>query len=138
MRAVLSVLALCCSFAVFSQTVIDGFEDPEMDARYRDLISTIRCMNCQNQSVADSPAEQAGDIRRLVHDMMVAGRTDGEIVEYLVSRYGDFISYRPPFKPSTWILWAAPALLLAGGAWAFARVVRARMQQPLEPDEAID
>ena len=138
MRTALFAAALCFSFAALAQTVIDGFEDPEMDARYRDFISTIRCMNCQNQSVADSPAGQAGDIRRLVHDMMVEGRSDGEIIDYLVSRYGDFISYRPPFKPSTWLLWAAPVLLLGGGAFVFTRVLRERMQQPLEPDEAID
>lgn len=111
---------------------IEGFTDPELDARYRDLIHTIRCMQCQNQSIAESPATIAGDLRREVRTMMAEGRSNSEIREYLASRYGDFINFLPPWKPSTWLLWTAPALLMLGGGWIFARVLRDRARQPME------
>jgi cytochrome c-type biogenesis protein CcmH len=111
---------------------IEGFEDPELDARYRDLIHTIRCMQCQNQSIAESPSDIAADQRREVRTMMAEGRSNREIRDYLASRYGDYINFLPPWKPSTWLLWTAPALLMLGGGVVFARVLRARMRQPLE------
>lgn len=111
---------------------IEGFADPELDARYRDLIHTIRCMQCQNQSIAESPAIIAGDLRREVRAMMAEGRSNREIREYLASRYGDYINFLPPWKPSTWLLWTAPGLLMLGGGFVFARVLRNRMRQPLE------
>jgi cytochrome c-type biogenesis protein CcmH len=131
-RFVSIVLALLLAVPALAQ--VPGFEDADLDARYRDLIHEIRCMNCQNQSVAESPAEQAGDIRRLVYDMMAEGRSDDEILAYLRSRYGDFISYQPPFKPSTWLLWAAPGLFLVAGIFVFARILAARMRQPLDEE----
>lgn len=111
---------------------IEGFEDPELNARYRDLIHTIRCMQCQNQSIAESPSVIAAGLRREVRSMMAEGRTNGEIRDYLASRYGDFINFLPPWKPSTWLLWTAPALLMLGGGFVFARVLRARMHEPME------
>jgi cytochrome c-type biogenesis protein CcmH len=119
-----SVLAQVDSF--------EGFEDPELDARYRDLIHTIRCMQCQNQSIAESPSVIAADLRREVRTMMTEGRSNREIRDYLASRYGDFVNFLPPWKPTTWLLWTAPALLLLGGGIIFARVLRTRMRQPLE------
>lgn len=110
----------------------EGFEDPELDARYRELIHSIRCMQCQNQSIAESPSDIAADQRREVRSMIAEGRSDGEIREYLASRYGDDINFLPPWKPSTWLLWTAPALLMLGGGIVFARVLRARMRQPME------
>ena len=136
MRTLWCVMALMCSSSILAQVVIDGFQDPDMDARYRALIHTIRCMNCQNQSIAESPATQAGDIRQLAHDLMAEGQSDQEIRNFLTSRYGDFISYKPPLKPTTWLLWGAPFLLLGGGAFVFVRILQKRLQQPLDTDEA--
>ena len=132
--AMAALLAL--GAALNAQDIVEGFEDPELDARYRNLIHEIRCMKCQNQSIAESPIDQAADIRRQVRVLMVDGLSDAEIRAYLAERYGDFINYRPPFKPSTWLLWSAPVILLASGAFVFARVLRERMGQPL--DEEID
>jgi cytochrome c-type biogenesis protein CcmH len=126
------VLCLACSAQ--AQTRINGFDDPELDAEYRGLIHSLRCMLCQNQSVADSTADQAQDIRRRAYDLMAQGNSPEETREYLVSRYGDFITYKPPFKPSTWLLWAAPALFLIAGGWIFARVLQRRMQEPLDEE----
>ena len=129
----LPALALLVLGTASAQVVsTEGFADPEMDARYRDLIHTIRCMQCQNQSIAESPAIIAGDLRREVRSMMAEGRSNREIRRYLASRYGDYINFLPPWRPSTWLLWTAPALLMLGGGFVFARVLRKRIQQPLE------
>ena len=125
---------LLLAFSVTALAQVEGFEDPAQDARYRDLIHSIRCMKCQNQSIAESPIDVAADLRREVREMMAEGQSDGEIKSFLISRYGDFISYQPPFKPSTWLLWAGPGLLLIGGGFVFARILREKMQQPLDEE----
>jgi cytochrome c-type biogenesis protein CcmH len=130
------LLSLLLAGAATAQVTHEGFDDPELDARYREFIHTIRCMKCQNQSIAESPVDQAAEVRRLVRDRMAAGESEDEIRAYLISRYGDFISYRPPLKPSTFVLWAAPVILLLGGGFIFARIVRTHMRQPL--DEELD
>jgi len=132
MRWLPALMLLAVSGASAQVDSVEGFADPELDARYRDLIHTIRCMQCQNQSIAESPSVIAADLRREVRSMMAEGRSNGEIREYLASRYGDFINFLPPWKPSTWLLWMAPALLMLGGGVVFARVLRARMRQPME------
>jgi len=134
MRTLVILLALSLGAAALGQQVYEGFEDPAMDARYRDLIHTLRCMKCHNQSIAESPVDQAGDIRNLVREMMIEGKSDGEIRDYLISRYGDFVSYKPPLKPSTILLWVGPFLLVAGGAFVFARIIRTHLNQPLDED----
>jgi cytochrome c-type biogenesis protein CcmH len=128
------LLGLLLAGSAVAQVTHEGFDDPELDARYREFIHTIRCMKCQNQSIAESPVDQAAEVRRLVRDRMAAGESEDEIRAYLISRYGDFISYRPPLKPSTYVLWAAPAILLLGGGFIFARIVRTHMRQPLDED----
>ncbi|MGB7215362.1 MAG: cytochrome c-type biogenesis protein, partial [Gammaproteobacteria bacterium] len=94
----------------------------------------IRCPKCLNTSIADSDALIAADLRREVHQKMAEGYTDKEIVDYLVSRYGEFVVYRPPFQPSTWALWGAPPVLLLIGVIVFARILRDRARQPLDED----
>ena len=112
-----------------------SFDDPALNARYRALIHEVRCMTCLNQSIADSNAFLAADLRREIHRMMGEGATDEQIVGFLVDRYGDSILYRPPVKPSTWALWGGPfALLLIGGV-VFYTIVRARAKQPLGDDD---
>ena len=107
--------------------------------RIRQLEEKLRCLVCQNQSLADSNAELAGDLRREVRDQVAAGRSDQEIIGYLVQRYGDFVLYEPPFKATTALLWVGPFLLLAAGAGFLIVAVRRRRNAPdelaLGPDD---
>jgi cytochrome c-type biogenesis protein CcmH len=101
-------------------------ENPELQTRYRELTHELRCVKCQNQSIADSPADLATDLRREVRDQLVAGKSDDEIRDFMVARYGDFILFRPRFSARSAWLWLAPAVLLLVGAFAAVRIVRHR------------
>jgi cytochrome c-type biogenesis protein CcmH len=114
---------------------IPVIDDPALEARYQALIHEVRCLVCENRSIAESPSDVAGDLKKLIHDMIVEGKSDAEIAEFLAARYGDSILYRPPVQPNTWLLWGGPAVLLLLGAFVFARIVRARATQPIEEDE---
>ena len=95
-------------------------KDPALEARARSLSAELRCMVCQNQSIDDSDAPLARDIRLLIRDRIAGGDSNDAVRGFLVSRYGDFILLKPPFKPSTWVLWLAPpAILVLGGVFAF-------------------
>lgn len=115
-----------------------AFEDPERQARYERLIKDLRCLVCQNQSIADSNATLAGDLRREVREMMIAGQSDDQIREFMTARYGDFVLYRPPVSPRTWLLWSAPVLLLLGGLGIAAMVVMRRMRAARANPAALD
>lgn len=91
--------------------------DARQEARASALMQTIRCLVCQGQSIADSDAEMAGDMRALIRTRIAAGEDPEAIRDWLVTRYGDWVSYNPPITPVTWPLWAAPLVLLGGGAW---------------------
>lgn len=122
-------LGLCFPFAVSAAVDPVVLADAEQDARYRQLISEIRCLVCQNQTLAESNAPLAVDLREQVREMVQAGASDDEIVSYLTARYGDFVLYRPPFNSRTALLWLSPLLfLMIGGAIAW-RVLRARRAQ---------
>ncbi|MBP6595982.1 MAG: cytochrome c-type biogenesis protein CcmH [Arenimonas sp.] len=103
-----------------------AFESPAEEARFRALSAELRCVMCQNQSLADSNAQIAHDLRLQVLALMREGKSDREIKDYLVARYSDFVLYSPPLRPSTWLLWFGPALLLLGGTTVLAVVVRRR------------
>lgn len=90
------------------------FSTPEQEQRYKGLAEELRCLVCQNQSLADSHAELAQDLRNEVYRMIVQGHSDQEIVDFLVTRYGDYVLFRPPLKTGTVLLWAGPFLLLIG------------------------
>jgi cytochrome c-type biogenesis protein CcmH len=105
-------------------------KDAVAGARAVKLSEKLRCLVCQNQSIADSNAELAQDLRRQIHEQIAAGRSDDQIVDFMVARYGDFVLYEPPVKATTMLLWAGPALLLVAGFAVFARIVRARRTQP--------
>lgn len=115
----------------------EGFSTAE-EARYQGLISELRCLVCQNQTIAESNAPLALDLRRQVEEMMRAGRSDDEIRHYLTERYGDFVLYKPPLKKTTWILWLGPFLLLAGALCVAMFVIRqSRRESPMpemDPD----
>jgi cytochrome c-type biogenesis protein CcmH len=103
-----------------------AFEDPELQARYETLNRELRCLVCRSETIADSNADLAADLRRQVREMIAAGRTDREIRDYMTQRYGEFVLYRPRLTATTFLLWTAPALLLLIGGFAAVRVIRAR------------
>lgn len=113
------------------QAAIDPheFSSPAEEQRYQDLIAELRCVVCQNQSLADSNAELAQDLRQQVYEMIKDGSNDKEIKEFLVSRYSDFVLYRPPLKPSTYLLWFGPLLLLIIGIAAVVVVIKHRNRE---------
>jgi cytochrome c-type biogenesis protein CcmH len=98
------------------------------EQRYKDLLAELRCLVCQNQSLVDSDAELAHDLRLEVYELMAQGRDDAQIRDFLVARYGDFVLYEPPIKPSTYLLWAGPFVLLALGLMMLFRTIRQRRQ----------
>ncbi len=128
MRAWLLGLLLVLSFGAAAFEPIE-FRDAAEEARFRDLSAELRCVMCQNQSLADSNAEIAGDLRLQVLELMREGKTDDEIKDYLVARYSDFVLYNPPVRPATWLLWFGPGALLLGGAIVVVVVVRRRSGQ---------
>lgn len=100
--------------ARYANTQLD---DPQAEARATALMGTLRCLVCQGQSIADSDAEMAGDMRALVRTRIANGEEPEAIRDWLVARYGNWVSYKPPLEPVTWPLWAAPLLLVVAGAW---------------------
>lgn len=94
---------------------VTQFEDPVLESRYRNLLHELRCTVCQNQSLAESDAGLARDLRRELRDQLNAGSSDAQILDFMVARYGDFVLYRPPFSPMTYLLWIGPFLLLIFG-----------------------
>ena len=129
-------IGLLLALPVLAAEDLAPFQDPVLEARYQNLIRETRCLVCQNQTIADSNADLASDLRRQIKQQIAAGASDGEIVDFLVTRYGDFVLYRPPMKPTTWLLWAGPALLVLLGLGVFARVIYVRSRQPLDEEPA--
>jgi cytochrome c-type biogenesis protein CcmH len=107
--------------------------DPQLEGRARALSAELRCMVCQNQSIDDSDAPLAHDIRVLIRERIAAGQSDEAVKAFLVSRYGDFILLRPPLKMTTWLLWAGPPLILLFGAAFVFTSLRRRQGQALSP-----
>jgi cytochrome c-type biogenesis protein CcmH len=108
-------------------------EDPVVEQRLITIAEELRCLVCQNESLAGSRAELAMDLRREVRALIKSGKSDSEIKEYLVSRYGDFVLYRPPVKPTTWLLWFGPVLLLIGAIWVLIGIIRRNQLQKDAP-----
>ncbi|NJD25969.1 MAG: cytochrome c-type biogenesis protein CcmH [Betaproteobacteria bacterium] len=105
-------------------------EDPALEARVTKIAEELRCLVCQNQNIADSHAELAIDLKNQVREMLKKGMSDKEIIDFMVSRYGDFVLYRPPVKGTTWLLWFGPFVLLAGGlGFLFMRLRRRQGQE---------
>jgi cytochrome c-type biogenesis protein CcmH len=112
-------------------------EDPALEQRARALSKQLRCLVCQNQSIDDSDADLARDLRRIVREQLVAGRSDAQIIEYLTARYGDFVLLKPPVKPATWGLWFGPALVLAIAAAGIVVYLRRRSTAPDAPSAGL-
>jgi cytochrome c-type biogenesis protein CcmH len=117
----------------FAADAVPTEKDSVAASRAVKLAEKLRCLVCQNQTIADSNAELAQDLRRQVHEQIAAGRSDDEIVAYMVARYGDFVLYQPPVKATTLLLWTGPALLLLLGVFGLYRMLRARRDEADAP-----
>lgn len=125
--AFLLVLALSMRPApVMAADALPVAEDPQLEARVIRVSEELRCLVCQNQTIADSNADLAKDLRREVREMLVQGKSEAEVREFMVTRYGDFILYRPPFKWTTLLLWMGPFVLLLAAVWIHRRMVTRR------------
>ena len=133
-RLPLLAVALAMSWAAFAIETGVAFDDPAMQARYENIIAEVRCLVCQNQTIKDSNVFLASDLRREIRRMMTEGMTDAEIGDFLVARYGDFVLYNPRKSGKTLILWITPALLIGVGGIVIVRVVRDRMNMPIDDD----
>ncbi|MCZ6809576.1 MAG: cytochrome c-type biogenesis protein CcmH [Proteobacteria bacterium] len=133
--ALLVVLAAGCAYAIDAG---NAFDDPKMQARYEKITSEVRCLVCQNQTIKDSNAFLADDLRREIRRMLTEGMTDAEIYDFLVVRYGDFVLYRPRMSGKTLVLWIAPFLLIIVGGLVAFNVVRGRMAMPIDDDSDTD
>jgi cytochrome c-type biogenesis protein CcmH len=133
MKHFLAAVALVTTLAFAA--AVGAQPNPALDARLKKLEEELRCLVCQNQSLADSSAPLAEDLRREVRGLAQQGKNDAEIKEYLVARYGDFVLYNPPVKGTTWLLWFGPFVLLAGGAAIWAFVLRRRGRRGYDDDD---
>lgn len=140
MLTVATVMLLWVASLSSAQAAIDvyDFDSPQQEAQYRGLIEEFRCPKCQNQNLAGSDAPIAQDLKQKTYDMVKEGRTDAEIRHYMQERYGDFISYNPPVRPSTWILWFFPPILLilVLGGWFWR--THSRRTRPINSDAVAD
>lgn len=141
MRVFIATLLMLCALTMPALAVNPGekLADPVLEARARNISKELRCLVCQNESIDDSEADLAHDLRMLVRDRLVAGDSDAEVVAYIVARYGQFVLLRPPFEPATLFLWLAPfGVVVIGGTTLFLVLRRRKGQagpQPLDSEE---
>jgi cytochrome c-type biogenesis protein CcmH len=130
-------LLLALPLAAGAKDAAPASDDPVLEARVMRIAAELRCLVCQNQTIADSHADLAQDLRNQVRDMLRKGQTEAQIIDYMTQRYGDFVLYRPPVKSTTALLWYGPGLLMVGGLVVLAVVLRRRSKLPddqFEPD----
>ena len=128
-RACALVMLLAPAAWALAKEAAPAAQDPVLEHRVMAIAAELRCLVCQNQTIADSNAELAADLRNQVREKVRQGQSDGEIIDFMVARYGDFVLYRPPFKATTFLLWLGPLLLLAAGLGVlFRRLARPRVQ----------
>ena len=127
------LLALQYAVGVHANVAVPLAEDPVVEQRLIIIAEELRCLVCQNESLAGSRADLAMDLRREVRTLIKAGKSDAEIKEFLVSRYGDFVLYRPPVKPTTWLLWFGPLLLLIGAIGLLISIIKRNQKQKNAP-----
>lgn len=128
------LLLMCCLLSLPALAVVEGhkyrFDDPEDTRRFTQLAEELRCPKCQNQNLADSNAPVASDMREKVYELMQQGKSNDEIVGYMVDRYGDFVRYTPPFRPETLLLWFGPALVFVFGIVLLIAIRKNQKQAP--------
>src|SRR5712664_1187121 len=136
--ALLILLVFCIASLVMAKEAKPA-EDPQIDQRMQALTQQLRCLVCQNETLADSRADLAEDLRKEIREQMKAGKSDQEIIAFLTQRYGDYVLYKPPVKATTYLLWFGPFVLLLGGTLLLYRYVKHRrdviQDQPLTADE---
>ena len=131
-------LALALPMLAGAKEAAPASDDPVLEARVMRIAAELRCLVCQNQTIADSHADLAQDLRQQVREMLQKGQSDAQIIDYMTQRYGDFVLYRPPVKSTTALLWYGPAVLMLGGLGVLAVVLRRRSKLPddqFEPDQ---
>jgi cytochrome c-type biogenesis protein CcmH len=131
-RLILCGLLLAVCLGATAREAAPAVADPVLEARVMRISAELRCLVCQNQTIADSSSGLADDLRREVREQLRRGATDEQVVQFMTDRYGDFVRYRPPFKASTALLWIGPAVLMVGGLFALVLVLRRRNR--LAPD----
>jgi cytochrome c-type biogenesis protein CcmH len=134
MRAVLAVLLLALAITAGAREAAPLAQDPVLEQRAMRLAEELRCLVCQNQSLAESHADLALDLKNQVREQIKAGRTDAEIRDYMVARYGDFVLYRPPVKATTLLLWAGPFVLLVAAVLGLGLYLRRRHGRVVETE----
>jgi cytochrome c-type biogenesis protein CcmH len=134
-RAIVIIAALVWATQVMAVDNTPSLPDPAMQQRYLGLINEFRCMQCQNETLADSNVGLAADLRLEIHELILAGKTDEQIRDYLVARYGEFILFKPRLNVRTLWLWAAPAVLLLAGLGIAVRVLRQRARLPIADED---
>jgi cytochrome c-type biogenesis protein CcmH len=135
MRHLIFAILLTLGMPALAGEAAPNAEDPVIEQRMIKLSENLRCLVCQNESLAGSHAELAEDLRREIRAQMKAGKSDREVLDYLTARYGDYVLYQPPFKPVTYLLWLGPLLflLIGGGVWyAALKKRRALKETPLD------
>ena len=141
LRPLLAALLASLALAAVARDATPAAADPALEARMVAIAAELRCLVCQNETIAASQADLAVDLRRQVREMLGQGKTNREIIDYMTARYGDFVLYRPPVKNTTALLWFGPAVLLAGGLTTLWLVLRRRSRMPadqFDPDEPDD
>jgi len=127
--------ALAASAADTPPRTVDAYgqlQDPVLQSRFEHIAQDLRCLVCQNESIADSNVELAADLRRQVREMLVAGQSDDAIFRFMTDRYGEFVRFNPPLEPKTLLIWGAPFIILILGAAIVFRIVRQRSRMPLD------
>jgi len=137
--ALMIALVLTTMFGVAqAKDAAPAAADPVLEARMQRIAIELRCLVCQNQTIADSNASLAVDLRREARALIKQGKSDAEVVDYMTARYGDFVLYRPPLRATTLLLWFGPALMLAGGAAVLVTVLRRRSRMTADAFDADD
>ena len=134
-RKLILVVGLLCASLAWAVDSAPAFADAQLQARYEALTHQLRCLVCQNETIADSGATLAGDLRRELREQLAAGQSDAQVLKFMTDRYGAFVLYKPPFEQRTWLLWLGPALFLLIGAAVAVRIVLQRAKlAALQPD----
>ncbi|HEX7012289.1 MAG TPA: cytochrome c-type biogenesis protein [Steroidobacteraceae bacterium] len=131
MRALLlAVVMMAWAAAAMAIDTAPAFEDPAKQARYERLARELRCLQCRAETIADSNAFLAADLRKQLRQLIAEGKSDQEILDYMTARYGDYVLYKPRVTPRTWLLWAAPVLFVLGGGALAAVVILRKSRLP--------
>jgi cytochrome c-type biogenesis protein CcmH len=138
LRPFVALLLAFAALSAMAKEAVPAAADPALEARLQAIAIELRCLVCQNQTIADSNADLAVDLRNQVREMLRQGKSDREIIDYMTARYGDFVLYRPPVKGTTALLWFGPVTLLLAGLTVLVLVLRRRSRmaaEQFEPDE---